>query len=134
MSRNTGNEDPGRRLPFYMTFPYSDNRNMEEEDERDAELLKHLYPPEARRFWPEVEDVCDRLEYDGSIMFDECPDKIQVQDMAHAVCGRLIPEDMWIGMAPEERRRMQDMAEMMLYQEMHRRRRRRRRFQRHFVY
>jgi len=123
-----------RKIPFYMTFPYADNLGMEEEDEQDADLLKHLYPIEARRLWPEVEDICDQLEYDGSIMFDECPDKNQVMRKVHSVCRRTVPEDIWTGMTPEEQKRMQDMAEMLLYQEMCRRRRRRRRFQRHFVY
>ena len=58
MSMDAGDEAFKKKLPFHMVFPFSDNIDMEEEDERDSELLKHLYPEAARRLWPEVEEVC----------------------------------------------------------------------------
>ena len=122
------------KLPFHMIFPFSDNIGMEAEDERDADLLKHLYPETARRIWPEVEETCDRLEYDGSIMFDECPDKNQIFRKVLEIQERVEPQMLPADASSEERKRFQDLIEMLLYQEMHRRRRRRRRHQRHFVY
>ena len=133
MDERTGYMDSGKKLPFYMMFPFSDHIRMEEEAETDAALLKSLYPAKARRIWPLVEDVCDRLEYDGSIMFDEYPDKnlvrrqvLRIQERVGNVTSGIKDED--------ENRRLKDLIEMLLYQEMYRRRQRRARFQRHFIY
>ena len=37
--------------------------------------MRHLYPNTAKLIQRAVEDECDKLEYDGSVMFDEYPDK-----------------------------------------------------------
>ena len=42
--------------------------------EDDYTRLKGLYPASARQIQPVVERVCDRLEYEGSPIFDEYPD------------------------------------------------------------
>lgn len=49
-----------------------------EEDSEDAEFLKSLYPPELMKLQLLVEEECDKLEFDGSIMFDQYPDKVRV--------------------------------------------------------
>lgn len=49
-----------------------------EEDNEDAEFLKSLYPPELMGLQLLVEEECDKLEFDGSIMFDQYPDKVRV--------------------------------------------------------
>lgn len=49
-----------------------------EEDNEDGEFLKCLYPPELIKIQLLVEEECDKLEYDGSIMFDQYPDKIRL--------------------------------------------------------
>lgn len=49
-----------------------------EEDSEDAEFLKSLYPPELMKLQLFVEEECDKLEFDGSIMFDQYPDKVRV--------------------------------------------------------
>ena len=49
-----------------------------EEDNEDAEFLKSLYPPELMKLQLLVEEECDKLEFDGSIMFDQYPDKVRV--------------------------------------------------------
>ena len=53
-----------------------------DEDREDGEFLKTLYPVEIMELQLMVEDKCDELEYDGSIMFDEFPDKIRVKKVA----------------------------------------------------
>ena len=125
-------EKNGQKLPFYMTFPFSDNINEEEADENDARLLKSLYPELARVIWPEIEDICDQLEYDGSVMFDEYPDHNQIRRQVLRVEERLKQNDGMIERDTKEQMRLRDLIEMLFYQEMHRRRRRRRRFKRHF--
>lgn len=59
-----------------MTF------EMEEEDRECIEDIKYLLPKETVNIQRIVEDACDKMEYDGSIMYDLCPDKVSVENMA----------------------------------------------------
>ena len=61
--------------------------------DRDDRLIKELYPETARRILPYVEDECDRMEYNGSRMFDEFPDKQMMHRMNDRIYDR-IQEDM----------------------------------------
>lgn len=49
--------------------------------ERDDRLLRELYPDVAKRVMPYIEEECDRMEYNGSRMYDEFPDKYMLQRM-----------------------------------------------------
>lgn len=113
------------------------------ENERDRERLKSMYPETAREIMPYVEEECDRMEYEGSMMFDEYPDKRmlsristrifeQVKEKYEIVEGR--DEDEAMAMNVETRRRyppgknwLKDLVDVMLYEEIFRRRCRRRR-------
>lgn len=65
-----------RPLPFYARFPqfsiadYDDDR-MQERD-RPCSLI--TLKPCLTRIQRLAEEACDRMEYDGSMMFDEYPD------------------------------------------------------------
>ena len=43
----------------------------EMQNERDMKKMKELYPEVAKDVLSVVEDECDQMEYDGSMMFDE---------------------------------------------------------------
>lgn len=74
-------------MPFYMSYPYPvQNLYMTElEYERDMERMKDLYPEEAKRIQKLVEEECDKMEYEGSMMFDEYPDRV----MLKVICERI---------------------------------------------
>lgn len=59
-----------------------------DEDREDADFLKSLYPVELMEIQLMVEDKCDELEYDGSIMFDAYPDKVRVLNVAKGICDK----------------------------------------------
>ena len=56
------------KLPFYMAYPvpllYNDDRNAR----RDYDYMKSIYPDTAKRVLPYMEEECDRMEYDGSMI------------------------------------------------------------------
>ncbi len=54
---------------------------MTDADEYDWQKLKEMYPDMAKIILSEVENVCDSLEYEGSMMFDSIPDKERVRKM-----------------------------------------------------
>jgi len=52
---------------------------------RDYDYMKSTYPEMAKRIMPYVEEECDRMEYSGSMMFDEYPDQLQMR----MLCARI---------------------------------------------
>lgn len=48
-------------------------------DEIDREYMKSMYPDLCKRIQQLVEDECDQLEYEGSWMYDEHPDKKEIE-------------------------------------------------------
>ena len=56
-------------MPLYGYDNYDDA-------EKDWAYFRQLHPSTAKRVLQEVDKECDKLEYDGSCMFDEYPDRI----------------------------------------------------------
>lgn len=74
-----------QRLPYYMAYPMPLQFDDERIDKRDMEYMKSMYPGIAKMVLPFVEEECDRMEYDGSMIYDEYPDKLQM----HLMCRRV---------------------------------------------
>ena len=65
-----------------------DNRELMQlakQDEEDLARMKELYLARIREILAEVERACDTMEYEGSIMFDEMPEKQRILDMADGI-------------------------------------------------
>lgn len=113
------------------------------ENDRDRERLKSMYPEVAKDIMPYVEEECDRMEYEGSMMFDEYPDKRILSRISTRIFEQVkekydIEEredkDETLAMNVEMRRRyppgknwLHDLIDVMFYEEIYRRRCRRRR-------
>ena len=67
------------KMPFYMSYPMQNLYLTEMEYEKDMDRMKELYPKEVGRIVECVEDECDRMEYEGSLMFDEYPDRLMIE-------------------------------------------------------
>lgn len=74
-----------QKMPFYMTYPMQNIFLEEAEYERDMAQLKNMYPQEVRGIQSLVDEECDKMEYEGSLMFDEVPDRL----MLRQVCDRI---------------------------------------------
>lgn len=73
------------KLPYYMAYPMPLAYDDEKIERRDFEYMKSLYPSAAKKILPYVEEECDRMEYECSMMYDEYPDKLQLRLM----CARI---------------------------------------------
>lgn len=104
------------RLPYYMTYPMPLIYDDERMNRRDYDYMKSVYPDTAKRLIPFVEEECDRMEYDGSMMYDEYPDKLKLRLM----CGRIYDRAKDGEESPGKW--LRDMIEVMAYQELLRRR------------
>lgn len=59
--------------------------------DQDYTYMKQLCPPAAKQLFDRMEDTCDRLEYEGSFLYDECPDKITLEKLADEI-ARQVPD------------------------------------------
>lgn len=136
---------PNQAMPYYMAHPYPMFMQGDEDDERDLMKLQSMFPKNAQLVQPLVEDACDRMEYDGSLMFDEYPDKLQMERMIENIYQQLQNSSVDEQMFSEEEISamqcrncngnrfgdgLQDLISVMLFEEMHRRRCRRRKCKR----
>ena len=111
-------------LPFDGMYPENESgmfyfpRNNEEH-ERDKRRIFHMYPEAARRLAPYVEEACDRMEAEGGILFDECPDQLVLRLRCRDICKQVLKED-------DAEDVLLDICQILLYHEMFLRRCRRR--------
>ena len=126
---------------------YPDILKEEEEIEKDLRRLQSMYPQTVKKILPYVEETCDKMEYEGSMMFDERPDRNMVQRMSDQIYQKVgdfweepaeQPEDEIQFMQyqgdrrpPKKDRRLADLIQILLLQEMHHRRCRHRRCRPH---
>ncbi len=123
------------RLPYYMAYPMPLQYDDERIEQRDFEYMKSMYPETAKRLLPYVENECDRMAYEGSVVFDEYPDQLQMRMMCRRIYDKVKDmdgiEQEEMQMATQERmgssRRKKDdwlldMIQLMVYQELFRRR------------
>lgn len=133
------------RLPYYMTYPMSLQYDDDRSEQRDLEYMKSMYPEMAKKILPYVEDECEKMAYEGSVMYDEYPDKLQMRMLCRRIHDRVRHleehEEEELQMEAQEymgrrRRRkdnwLEDMIQIMVYQELFRRRCDNRRCQRRF--
>ena len=80
-------------FPFYMTYPFWFPMEQEREQERDMQLMKSYYSRKAARIQEKVERECDRMEYDGSMMFDEYPDKFMIEHLCRKIENEVREEE-----------------------------------------
>lgn len=66
-----------------------------EYDNYDMDIvnIKRLYPSTVRSLEPYINEECDRLDYEGSFMFDENPDKVSVERIVDRIYERTNPHD-----------------------------------------
>lgn len=95
-------------------FPRSD-----EEHERDKKRIRNMYPETAKRLTLFVEEACDRMEYEGGILYDEYPDQLMMRMKCREICKQAQNED-------DAEDVMMDICQILLYHEMYLRRCKRR--------
>ena len=61
--------------------------------QKDVEYMKQLFPSVLQIIQTEIDDECDKLEYSGSVMFDEYPDKTHLRMIVDRIMMRLSTSD-----------------------------------------
>ena len=140
------------KMPYYMVYPMPFSYDDERTERMDFEYMKSMYPDTAKRILPYVEEECDRMEYENSMVYDQCPDKLQLRLMCRRVYDNVrkhermffgdeedaglsgLDGDQETGISGTARERehgrdgrskspsLRDFIEVMLYQELYKRR------------
>lgn len=100
-------------LPFYMTYPGYYGPGQEAMLLRDLEYLQQLYPADVKRFQKRIAEVLDKTDYEGSMIYDEYPDRYSLRAMAGSIQKIL---------QKEENPPTEDMIQVLLYNEIYKRR------------
>ena len=115
-----------RPLPFYMTYPMPYRFFEENEMVKDLEYLQQMYPTEAKRYQKTISNILDKLDYEGSMIYDEYPDKWQIYKLSRDILDRIkreeeqqnpdkeVPEEKWEWLG--------DLVQILLFYEIYKRR------------
>ena len=78
-----------RILPFYMAYPLPMYYQQEDSVTRDLEYLQQMYPAQAKKFQKLIAETLDHIDYEGSIIYDEYPDKWQIYRLAQMITDKI---------------------------------------------
>lgn len=104
------------RLPYYMAYPIPMLYDDDKMERQDFDYMKSMYPEIAKKVLPFVEDECDRMMYEGSMIYDEYPDQLQIRMM----CGRIytkVKDKEGI-----DEKLLREIVQLIMFQELYRRR------------
>lgn len=116
---------------YYQKYPVYNLSECNSENNRDIEYLSRLYPSEIADLKEIIDDECDKLDYEGSMMYDECPDKLMFMKLCSNVCAvancscsyaKKCTETAWL----------KDIVSIMMSDEMYKRRCKRRNYFRNY--
>ena len=111
-------------FPFYATYANAMLYGGERMQEQEFELMKSYYPITVQQIQERVEEECDHLDYEGSRLYDEYPDKFMLHQLCRQIRTQVEGETAAQGV-PDSL--MDDLIQVLLCQEISRRRCRRRR-------
>ena len=80
-------------IPFYMAYPFLLPLDQEQAQEKDLQVMRSFYSRRAAKIQEKVDRECDRMEYDGSMMFDEYPDKFMMEHICRKIEQEVLKEE-----------------------------------------
>ena len=116
-------------FPFYAAYSTPLLYEGERMQEQEFNLMKSYYPQTVQRIQEQVEEECDLLDDEGSRLYDEYPDKYMLYHLSCKIKENLQPE---MNSQAIRESFLDELVQVMLYQEISRRRCRRHRCRRYF--
>ncbi len=115
-------------IPMYPLYGYDNSQDLD----KDFKYMQQLYPRIAKNIVEEVVKECNKLDYDGSFMYDEYPDKVSLDKIVDRISLNIqaVDEDdktkvKSTSFYPRQRRNnLRDIVSIILLNEMFNRRRR----------
>ena len=76
-----------------MTYPLPMYYEDENSIIRDLEYLQQMYPAQAKRYQKVISNILDKLDYEGSMIYDEFPDRWQLYKLSTDILDRIRREE-----------------------------------------
>ena len=92
----------------------------------DIKIPTYLYPDLAKKVLPYVDDECERMMYEGSVIYDEYPDQLQIR----LLCNRVYDKVKRAGI--EDEIHLKEVIQILVFHEIFRRRCEHRKFRRKY--
>lgn len=113
-------------LPYYMDYPGYRGAKQEQEILKDMEYLQQVYPVTVKQYQRRVAEILDKMDYEGSMIYDEYPDFTSMRSMTDSIIrimqneDKELPEEQQL---PEEKWNwLRDMIQVLLCDEIYKRR------------
>ena len=115
--------------PFHIAYAdpllYDGERKQEEEFRR----MKSNYPEIAQKIQEKVEEHCQILDYEGSRIYDQFPDRLMLRRLCRQIREEVMPQAQSQEIAPGY---LDELIEVLLHHEISRRRCRRHRCRKYY--
>ena len=107
-------------LPFYMAYPLPLYYQPEDSVTRDLEYLQQMYPSQAKKYQKMIAETLDHIDYEGSMIYDEYPDKWQIYRLTQMIVEKIRKSDEENADMDEER--LTEFIQVLLFYEIYRKR------------
>ena len=97
-----------------MAYPLPMYYQQEDSVTRDLEYLQQMYPSQARKFQKTIAETLDHIDYEGSMIYDEYPDRYSLLALTKSICRILEKE--------EDCQPAENMIQILLFNEVYKRR------------
>ncbi len=110
-----------RILPFYMAYPLPMYYQEEDTVTRDLEYLQQMYPSEAKRYQKIIAEILNQIDYEGSCIYDEYPDKWQLYRLTKTIMDKVKRTE---GESSDEKNWewIEEFVQVLLYYEIYKKR------------
>ena len=109
------------RLPYYMMYPIPYAFDEDKIQEARPGIPAKYVSGNSKKDFPYIQEECDRQEYEGSMIYDEYPDKLQLCLMCRRAYEQVMKQEKWEKetYTPEQ---IREIVEILMYQELMERR------------
>ena len=108
-----------RILPFYMAYPLPLYYQAEDSVTRDLEYLQQMYPMQAKKYQKVIAETLESIDYEGSMIYDEYPDKWQINRLTQMIMDKIEKESETPETDPE---RTREFVQILLFYEIYKKR------------
>lgn len=109
--------------PFYHTYPGFTgwDQNTEQQVMEDLGYLQQMYPTLAKKIRIKVSSVLEKMDYEGSAIYDQYPDRIGLDSMIETIFS-MMEKDQTIGdeipINKDNKMYLKELATLVLYTEL----------------
>ncbi len=110
-------------VPFYVAYPNYQMYSDEYRRMQDLEYLQAMYPADVKKYQRKINQVLDRIDYNGSMIYDEFPDRISLYKLSADITQSIVRDAMQENTQEKpDAEHIGTIVQILLYYEIHKRR------------